>query len=121
MRKCWKGSRRGGKESACQSRRHGFDPRPRKILHAVGRLSPAPQKPEPEHLGLRASTTDASVPKAGAPQQEKPWRSEAHTPQLESGPRSLRLEKSPGSREDPEQPKINKFFFKKRKGAGRGL
>ena len=29
-----------GKESTCQSRRHGFDPWARKLPHAVGQLSP---------------------------------------------------------------------------------
>ena len=36
----------------------------------------------------------AHQPRAGALQQEKPPQWEAHAPQLESSPRSLRLEKA---------------------------
>ena len=32
--------RLSGKESTCQGRRHWFDPKPRKILHAAEQLSP---------------------------------------------------------------------------------
>ena len=36
-----------GKESACLSRRHGFDLWPRKTPHAVGQLSPCAATTEP--------------------------------------------------------------------------
>ena len=49
-----------GKKSACQCRRHGFDPWSRKIPHAAGQLGPC------------ATTTETHTPKACAPQQEKP-------------------------------------------------
>ena len=39
-------------------------------------------------LRLSAATTEALVPKAHAPQQEKPPPREAHAPQLESSPSS---------------------------------
>ena len=36
----------------------------------------------------------------------------SHAPQPESSPRPSQPEKSPGSNEDPAQPKINKSFLK---------
>ena len=48
------------KESACQCRRHEFNPWSRKIPHAVGQLN------------LCAATTEACSPRARALQQEKP-------------------------------------------------
>ena len=57
-----------GKESACQGRRHGFNPCTGKIPHAEEQLSP------------RATTTEARTPKAYAPQQEKPPQWVAHAP-----------------------------------------
>ena len=42
---------------------------------------------------LWAETTEAQVPRALAPQQEKPPKWEAYTPQLESSPCSPQLEK----------------------------
>ena len=49
-----------GYESACQCRGHGFDPWSGKIPRAAEQLSPC------------ATTTEARVPRARAPQQEKP-------------------------------------------------
>ena len=60
-----------GYESTCQCRGHRFNPWSRKIPHAAGQLS------------LRAATTEARVPGAHAPQQEKPPQWEARAPQLE--------------------------------------
>ena len=48
------------------------------------------------------------VSSAWAWQQKQPPQWEAYRLQLESGPLSLQLEKSPCSKEDPAQPKINK-------------
>ena len=45
----------------------GSSPGPGKIPHAVEQLSRVPQL-----LSLRATTTEARVPRAHAPQQEKP-------------------------------------------------
>ena len=64
-----------GKESLCQ--RHGFDPWSRRIPRVVGQLSPCapavkPVCPEP----VRPSS-EARVPRARAPQQEKPLQREA--------------------------------------------
>ena len=53
------------------------------------------------------------MPGACAPQQEEPQQWEAHSPQLESGPYSLQLEKSLHSNKDPAQLKINKLKRKR--------
>ena len=47
-----------------------------------------------EQLTPCAATTEAHGPQAHALQQEKPSQWEALTPQLESSPRSLQLEKA---------------------------
>ena len=54
-------------------------------------------------------------PRARALQQEKLPRWDAWAPQLESSPHSWQPEKSPHSKEDPAQPKINlkNIFFSK--------
>ena len=44
-------------------------------------------------LSPRATATEACLPRACAPQQEKPLQSEARTPQLKSSPHALQLEK----------------------------
>ena len=44
-------------------------------------------------LGPNATTTEAHMPRAHAPQQEKPTQWEATAPQLESSPCLLQLEK----------------------------
>ena len=54
-----------GWDSICQRRGHGFNPRSRKIPHALEQLSPC------------ATTTEACVSRARAPQQEKPLQWEA--------------------------------------------
>ena len=54
-----------GKESACQSRRCGFDPWSRKISHALEQLSLCSRAQEPQLL-------KATCPRACAVQQEKP-------------------------------------------------
>ena len=60
-------------------------------------------------ITLLACEMSAKVlhPKACALQQEKPAWWEARALQLENGPQSPWLEKSPGSNEDPAQPEIN--------------
>ena len=55
-----------------------------------------------------AETTEDSAPWSRGLQQEKPPLWEARTPQLESSPHQLQLEKSLSGNEDPAQPKINK-------------
>ena len=48
-----------GKESACQCRRHGFDPWPMKILRAAEKLSPRATTIEPVLWSLGAAGTEA--------------------------------------------------------------
>ena len=61
---------------------------------------------DPVLYSLEATIIESMCPRFWAPQQEKPAQWEAHTPQLESNPNSLQLEKSLHSK-DPVQPKIN--------------
>ena len=63
-----------GRESTCQCREHGFEPRSGKI----------PYTTKPMHhnyLSLGVATTEACEPRACAPQQEKPPQREAYAPQ----------------------------------------
>ena len=85
-----------GKESACQCRRHGFDPWSGNIPRAMEQLRPC------------ATTMELWIPGAANPrdcalQQEKPQQWEACAPQLEGSPHSPQLEKGPCSHEDPAQ------------------
>ena len=59
-------------------------------------------------LSLQAASTEACVPEALAPQQEKPPQWEDCALQLESCPCSLQLQKNTCSNKDPAQPK-NKY------------
>ena len=68
-----------GKESACQSRRHGFNPWSAKVPHVLGQLSlcattiePVPRTWEPQLLSSYAAAAEALVPRAQVLQQEKP-------------------------------------------------
>ena len=55
--------------------------------HAPQLLKPAlPKAHMPQLLSLRAATTEALVPRAHAPQQEKPLQWEAHAPQRRVAP-----------------------------------
>ena len=74
-----------GEESACQFRRHRFDPWSERIPHAPQLLS----------LGSAARKLQLlkpTCPRAGAPQQEKPQQKEVCVPHLESSPCSLQPE-----------------------------
>ena len=70
-------------------------------------------KPVLQSLGT--TITESAHPRAPALQQEKPPQQEAHTPQPESSPGSLQLEKSQYTNKDPVLPKLTK---KKKKGLG---
>ena len=48
----------------------------------------------PQLLSPHATTTEACVPRAHAPQQEKPPQQEARAPQRRVAPTSLQLEKA---------------------------
>ena len=95
-----------GKESACQCRRHGFDPWARKIPHAKEQQSvhndwACALKPGSDNYCARMlQLLKPASPKAHALEQEKP-------PSRETC--ALRLEKSQCSNKDPAQPKINKI------------
>ena len=65
-----------GKESTCQHRKHGFDPSPGKIPHAMEQLSPCTttvcsRAQELQLQSPRAAATEAVCPRACALQQEK--------------------------------------------------
>ena len=110
-----------GKESACQCRKHGFNPWSGKIPHASEQLSPwattvlfslCSRAQEPQLLSPGAALLKPACPRACARQQENPLWREARTPQLESSPCSPQLEKSSRSNKDPAQPKmINKSNY----------
>ena len=51
---------------------HGFDPCSRKILLAVGQLSPGASTTQPAHQSPRATGREAGAPRVHAPQKEKP-------------------------------------------------
>ena len=101
--------RLGGKESACQSRRHVSDPWSRKISHAPEQLGLCTTAFEPVFWSWRATLLKPECPRASVLQQEKSRQWEACTLRLESTLWSLQLEKSPGNNKDPAQPtEINK-------------
>ena len=64
--------RLSGKESACQCRRHRFDPWSRKIPHSMEQLSLCATTIEPVLESPGIATTEAQHPRAHALQQEKP-------------------------------------------------
>ena len=99
-----------GKESACQCRSHGFDLWSGKIPHAMEQLSPWATTTEPVLRRPGATTTKPVCCRcrslralAPASQRKKPLQREACTPQLQSSPQSLQVERSPRSSEDPDQ------------------
>ena len=57
-------------------------------------------------LSSRATTTEAHVPRARAPQQEKPPQWGAHTPQQRVAPARHNYRKPVHSNEDSMQPKV---------------
>ena len=95
---CWSSD---GYEAACQCEGHGFDPRSGKIPHAAEQLSPRTQL-----LSLCAATAEACVPRAHAPQQEKPLRGGCEEPAHRN------WKKPTDSNEDPVWPKTNKWINK---------
>ena len=61
-----------------------------------------------EQLSLCATTTEARVPRARAPQQEKPPQWEARAPQPRVAPPSSQLEKARAQQQWPNAAKNNK-------------
>ena len=102
-----------GKESACQCRRQvpsliRDDPTCLRATKAIAPqlLSLCSRAREPQLL-------KSAHPRACVPQQEKPLQWEACVSRLDSGPRSLQLEQSLHSNEDPTHPEININTLKK--------
>ena len=60
-----------------------------------------------------ATAIEPTCPEGSGPQQERPLLWEAHTPQLESGPHSLLLEKCPCSKQQRPNTAINKYYKKR--------
>ena len=77
-----------GKESACQCRRHEFDPWSGKIPHATEQISLCAQLLSLCSRAQEPQLLKSECPGACALQQEKPPQREAHTPRLESSPHS---------------------------------
>ena len=70
-----------GQESACHCKRHRFDPvREDSTCHGANTAH------VPQLLSPSATTTEAHMPRACAPHQEKTLQWEAHAPQLRVGP-----------------------------------
>ena len=84
------------KESACQSRGHRFRACSRKIPYATVQLSLC-----------TTATWVCTLGRSCALQQSKPQQQEAHTPQLESNPCSLQLEKACVQQQRPNRAKKN--------------
>ena len=61
-----------GKESACQCRRHGFDPWSRKILHVAEQLSPCPTTIEPVLKSSRTTTPETTCHNCWCPSTLEP-------------------------------------------------
>ena len=61
---------------------------------------------KPQLLSLQATTTEACMPRAHTPQQEKPPQGEAHTPQWRVAPACCNERKPACSNKDPTLPKI---------------
>ena len=75
-----------GEESACQFRRHRFDPWPERTPHAMEQPSPCAATTKSAPYSPEAATPEAHCPRACALQQEKPQQGEVCLPQLESSP-----------------------------------
>ena len=108
-----------GKESTCQSRRHGFDPWSGKIPHAVEQLSPwvttiKPVLQSPEAAAIELTYCNYCWFRA---LKSVLSNNRSRAQQVESRPHSLQLEKSPRSGEDWTQPWINKIIKREREDA----
>ena len=73
--------------------------------HVPQLLSLSSRAREPQLLSPHITTTEARVPRARAPQQEKPPQWEARAPQRRVAPARLKQRKPARSNKDPTQPK----------------
>ena len=81
--------------------------------HGATKLQATSTKYMPQLLSLHPRAKKLQLRKPACPrarvlQQEKPPQWETPAPQLQRGTHSPQLEKSPGSIEDPGEPKINR-------------
>ena len=93
-----------GKQSACQGRRHRFNPLSRKVPHAVEKPSLSATTTEPVLWSPGATAAEARAPESlrSAIREAAARRSTRTVPK--SSPPSRQLEKSPHSDEDSAQP-----------------
>ena len=112
-------SSHNGQESACRCRGHRFDPWPRKIPHAVERLSQCAATPEPA-LGAHESQLLKAVHPDPALQNDrrhrkKPDRAAESCPVYSNGKRSARSNKDPvqTEKEKNEERKYLSYNIKK--------
>ena len=84
-----------GKESACQYRRHGFDPWFRKMPHASEQLSLSTPTTEPVPWSPGTATTEAQAPGSPCSSAREAAAMRSPCTELESSSRSPQLEKSP--------------------------
>ena len=96
------------RESACQCRRHRFDPWFRKIPCASEQLSLCTMTVESLEPGSCNYWSQSNLELMLCKREDTAMRS-LHT-QLQSSPYSPLLEKSLCSHKDPAQPKINKYL-----------
>ena len=99
-----------GKESACQCRRHRLDPWSGKIPHATEQLIPCATTIEPVLLNLGVKTTEAHTPQSRCSAAREATTMRCRCTQLESSPRSPRLEKSLHSKKAQHSQKVKLFF-----------
>ena len=93
---------RGGWESACQCRRHGFEPWSGKIPHAAEQLGPWATTTEPQLLSLRVWSLCSATREAAMVRGPRTA--------MKSGPRSPQLEKALAQKRRPNTAK-NKHKF----------
>ena len=106
-----------GWESACQCRRHRFNPWSRKIPHAPGQLAPCPVTMEPTLQSPGPGTTEPECSNSWSPRalEPVPCNKRSHhneKPQLERRPCSPQVRKPMHSNKDSVKPK-NKLKNKK--------
>ena len=93
-----------GKESTCQCRKHGFEPRSRRIPHAAEQLSPCPTL-----LSLSARARESQLLKPEFPRAREAAATRSLSPKTrESSPCSPKLETA--QHKDPAQPNVNKII-----------
>ena len=93
-----------GKESACQWRRHRFNPWSGKVPYVAEQLSLGATTIETVLQSLGATTTEARIPQSSCSATREATTRSLHTA-IKSSPRSPQLENNLHSKEDSAQPK----------------